>query len=144
MMRLEMVAKDLAEKLRLTDTSTQRAAALYACELALQAAPTMNPDVLSAVEELRQNGRLKNQTLMKLNDLAANLDQQYFDLQEKAEEDPVVHFEYLRLFSQARAVAALSFAGGEHALISAMEAIYEASVTVEDATQIYDAVFSFV
>lgn len=140
MTRLEMAAQDVADKLRMADAAQQRAASLVACELAVQAAPIGDPDVLSAVEQLRKNGRLSNQLIVVLNDLAARLDEQYFTLQDKSEHELSTQIQYINLFGQARAVSALAFAGGEDALMAAMESIYEATATVDDAGGIYDAV----
>ena len=140
MMRLETVAKDLAAKLRTASPAQQRAASLVACQLALQAVPIEAPIVSETLEQLRQQGVLPQRRVAELNDLAAQLDGEYFDLQDKAEDDPALQSEALRLFGQARAVSALSFAGGQDALAAAMEAIYEASATMDDGSRIYDAV----
>lgn len=140
MMRLETVAKDLAARLRTATPSQQRAASLVACQLALQAAPMDTSVVSAAVEELRDQGVLSIQRVTELNALVAQLDQAYFDLQDRSEDEPDLQPKALRLFGQARAVSALSLAGGGDALAAAMEAIYEASVTVDDASRIYDAV----
>lgn len=140
MMRLETVAKDLAEKLRTASPAQQRAASLVACQLALQAAPIEASIVSETLDQLRQQGVLPQRRVAELNDLAAKLDGEYFDLQDKAEDDPVLQSKALCLFGQARAVSALSFAGGQDALAAAMEAIYEASATVDGGSRIYDAV----
>jgi len=139
-MRLETVAKNVAEKLKVATMSKQREAGLVACEIALLAAPIENPTVLDAVAQLRDKGRLTDEILASLNGLTDQLDQKYFDLQEEAESDPDIQPEYLHFFGQARAVSALAFAGGADSLTAAMEAIYEASATVDDSQKIYDAV----
>ena len=140
MMRLEIAEKDVAKKLRLANPTQQRAASLVACELALEAAAIENPDVLSAIEQLKRDKQLTKEVLSELNALAAQLDEEYFDLQDRSEDDPSIQVESLRLFGQARAVKALSFAGGEDSLVAAMEAIYEASATVDDGSKIFEAV----
>jgi uncharacterized protein YigA (DUF484 family) len=140
MMRLETVAKELAAKLRLATPTQQRAASLVACQFALQAAPIEASIVSEALEQLRQQGELSQQRIAELSDLVAQLDEKYFDLQDKAKDNASLQAEMLRLFGQARAVSALSFAGGRDALAAAMEAIYEASATVDADSKIYEAV----
>lgn len=144
MMRLETVATELARKLRQANSDRLRAASLLACELAIKAAQVENHNVLDALTLLRKQGALPSLKRTELDDLAATLDESYFDLQDRAENDPALVPESLRFFGQARAVSALSFAGGEDALIAAMESIYEASASVDDGSRIYDAVLSVV
>ena len=140
MIRLETAAQDLAAKLRAATPSQQRAAGLLACQLALQAVPMDIPVVSVALEELRDQSTLSIQRVAELNGLVAQLDQAYFDLQDRSEEELDLRPEALRLFGRARAVSALSLAGGGDALESAMEAIYEASMAVDDASRIYKTV----
>jgi hypothetical protein len=143
MTRLETVAKDLAVKLKAASPKQQRVAGLAACRLALQRAPVDDPVVTESLSQLQQVGVLSLTLIEALNDLTEQLDTRYFDLQDKAEEagdDPDMRAESLRLFSQARSVAALSFAGGEDSLIAAMEAIYEASATSDDDNKFFDEV----
>ena len=64
--------------------------------------------------------------------LAAQLDEEYLDLQEAAEDGRASIEDYLRVFAKARAVAALSLAGNENSLQAATEAIYEAAATIRD------------
>lgn len=88
MMRLETVARDLSEKLRKASPTQQQAASFAACQLALQAASVDTPVVLESLEQLRQHGALSIQQIAELNDLAAQLDTKYFDLQDQAEINP--------------------------------------------------------
>lgn len=138
MMRLETVARDLSEKLRLASTTQQQAASFAACQFALQATSVEVPIVLESLEQLRQHGMLSIQRVAELNDLAEQLDTKYFDLQDQAEDNPDLQADALRLFGQARAIAAVAFAGGRDVLTAVMEAIYEASVTVDDGAKVFD------
>jgi hypothetical protein len=142
MMRLETVAKDLTAKLKAASSEQQRMAGLLACRLALQAAPMDYPVVLETLDQLQQYGVLPPQRIAELGNLAAQLDEKYFELQDNAEGDADLQAESLRLFSQARTVSALSFAGGDDALVAAMEAVYEASATDNDGSKIFKAVLS--
>jgi hypothetical protein len=139
MMRLETVARELSEKLRIASPAQQKAASFAACQLAIQAASVEAPIVLESLEHLRQHGTLSIQQVAVLNDLAEQLDSKYFDLQEQDELTPALQADALRLFGQARAIAAVAFAGGEDVLTAAMEAIYEASVTFDDGSRVFDA-----
>lgn len=141
-MRLETVAKDLTAKLKAASSEQQRMAGLLACRLALQAAPMDYPVVLETLDQLQQYGVLPPQRIAELGNLAAQLDEKYFELQDNAEGDADLQAESLRLFSQARTVSALSFAGGDDALVAAMEAIYEASATDDDGSKIFKIVLS--
>lgn len=141
MTRLETVAKDLVARLRTAAPAQQRAASLVACQLALQSAPMDISIVSTAFEELRDQGVLSVQRVTELSALVAQLDQAYLDLQDRSEDEPDLQPDALRLFSQARAISALSVAGGGDALMAAIEAIYEASVAVDDASSIYNAVY---
>ena len=139
MMRLNTVARDLSEKLRIASSTQQQAASFAACQLALQAASVDALIVSESLEQLRQHGTLPIKRVAELNDLAAQLDSKYFDMQDQAEINPDLQADALRLFGQARAIAAVAFAGGEDVLTAAMEAIYEASVAVDDGGRIFDA-----
>jgi hypothetical protein len=56
-------------------------------------------------------------------------------LQDSLDEEQSLNVDGLQLFSQTRAVSALSLAGGEDSLMAATEAIYEASSAVDDGTK---------
>lgn len=140
MMRLEQVAKTVADQLKISSVEQLRAASLVACKLALRISHVDNQKVLEALNVFQQEGKLSTEAQSFLKILAEQLDESYFELQEKAENDPKKVTAYLRVFAQARAVSALSYAGIDDPLTGAMEAIYEALATVEDPRIIYDAV----
>lgn len=140
-MRLETVAQDLSERLRKASPKQQHAASIAACQLALQAASVDEPIALESLEQLRQQGTLSIQRVTELIALAEQLDSEYFELQDQSEINQVFQADALRLFGQARAIAAIAFAGGKDVLTAAMEAIYEASVTVDDPGRVFDAAF---
>ena len=75
-----------------------------------------------------------------LDALAGRLDDDYFGLQEAAEDGRATVEDYMRPFGQARAVAALSFAADRDAFEAANEAIYEAASAVEDKQGLVAAV----
>jgi hypothetical protein len=141
-MRLEMVEKGLVEKLKLVSQEQRRSAVKVACELAFQACPVDVPIVVESLRQLRSGNELTTDQVSGLDALAAQLDEKYFDLQDSLDEGQNLNEEGLQLFSQARAVSALSLAGGEDSLMTATEAIYEASSAVDDGAYIFKAVLS--
>lgn len=141
-MRLEMVEKGLVEKLKLASEEQRRGAVKVACELAFQAYPVKVPIAVESLRQLRSGNKLTTDQVSGLNALAAQLDKKYFDVQDSLNEGQNLNVEGLQLFSQARAVSALSLAGGEDSLMTATEAIYEASSAVDDGTHIFKAVLS--
>jgi hypothetical protein len=68
--------------------------------------------------------------------LSAQLDEEYHTLQEAAEEGRASVDDYMKVFGQARAVAALCFTGSEDAYCAATEAIYEAAATTDDRAEL--------
>jgi len=150
--RLETIAKDLAEKLEMSNSEQQRKASIAACELALLATSLDIPVISKSFEQLRQNERISQEQTEELNGLVEQFDERYFDIQDeideidenvdlcKTEENVDLQTERTRFFRQARAVSALSFAGGEDALVAAMESIYEASMVFDDNSNFFAAV----
>lgn len=141
-MRLEMIDKGLVEKLKLVSEEQRRSAVRVACELAFQATPVEEPIVIESLRQLRSGKKLTTEQISGLDALAAQLDEKYVDLQDSLDEGGNLNTEGLQLFSQARAVSALSLAGGENSLMTATEAIYEASSAVDDGAHIFRAVLS--
>ncbi|RMQ26707.1 hypothetical protein ALQ08_200181 [Pseudomonas syringae pv. delphinii] len=141
-MRLEMVEEILVEKLKVVSEEQRRRAVRVACELALQACPVEVPIVVESLGQLRSGNKLTSDQVSGLDALAAQLDEKYFDLQDSLDEGQNLNVEGLQLFSQARTVSALSLAGGGDSLMTATEAIYEASSAVDDGTYIFKAVLS--
>ena len=132
MSRLESLSPDLADKLRRASAAKQRAASLTASQYALSHAKVEHPLVKKALDKVRTAGVLTPEEKAEIDTLAAQLDEEYLALQEAAEQGRASTEDYMRVFGQARAVAALSFAGGDDAFQAATEAIYEAAATTDD------------
>jgi hypothetical protein len=132
MTRLESLSPHLADKLRRASSAKQRAAGLAASEFAIARARIKHPVLEHAVEKVRAAGMLTPKEKAELDALSGRLDEEYFALQEAAAEGGASTENYMQLFGQARAVAALAFAGGEDAFQAATEAIYEAAATTDD------------
>lgn len=139
-MRLEEVEKSLVEKLKVANEEQRRSAVKVACELAFQACPVDVPIVVESLKQLCLGNKLTAEQVSRLDVLAAQLDEQYFDLQESLNEGQGLDVKVLRLFSQARVVLALSLAGGDDSVMTATEAIYEASSAVDDRVYIFRSV----
>jgi hypothetical protein len=142
MTRLETLSPDLAGKLRRASAAKQRAASLAASAFAISRAKAEHPLVEKALKKVRAAGVFTPKEKAELDALAAQLDEEYFALQEAAEEGRASTEDYIRMFGQARAVAALSFAGGEDAFQSATEAIYEAAATTDDKEELFARILS--
>lgn len=141
MMRLESAARDLFEQLLLASTAQQHAASIAACEIALKESLIDDSIVRESLEQLRLHETLSSVRLTELENLVEHLDGKYFELQDKAEVNPDLQADALFYFRQARAVAAVAFAGGNDFPSAAMEAIYEASMAVDDGFRVFDAAY---
>lgn len=142
MTRLETLSPDLAAKIQRASAAKQRAASLAACEFAISHAKVEHPLVKRALERVRALGVFTPDEKAELEALAAQLDEEYFTLQEAAEEGRASTEDYMRVFSQARAVAALAFAGGEDASQAVTEAIYEAAATTDNKEELSARILS--
>jgi hypothetical protein len=139
-MRLDSTAKVVSYRLRIANPTALRIAARIACDLAFLAAPLNNSVVMQALNDLQNNDDQPEEIQNNLRRIAAQLDEEYFDHQEKAEVGLNNEVDYMLIFSQARAVSALAFAVDADPLIAAMESIYEASATVDDPTELYKSI----
>lgn len=128
--RLDSIAPQLAKKLHLATTQTQRATALAACDYGIRNAQVDAPVIL-ILESLRQNGTLSKEQISELNSIVCLLDQEYFQASEKGDNEGAI-----RLFSQARAVSAIAAAAMDNSYEAAIESIYEASTTTDEATEL--------
>ncbi|MCS5990681.1 hypothetical protein LNP02_12625 [Klebsiella variicola subsp. variicola] len=141
MMRLEMLDKHLAEKIKVVSEEKRRSAVRVACELAVQICPVDLHVVDESLRQLLSGYKLSIEQVSKLERLAAQLDEEYFNLHDSQNEERELNPQALHLFSQARAVSALAFAGRDDSIESATEAIYEAALAIDDG-QVLNAVFS--
>jgi hypothetical protein len=136
MSRLETISSSIAVSLSQASETRQRAACLAACEFAVEHSGVNSPVVEQALQALRQSNPVAPQVKRELEALTQRLDDEYFDLQEAAENGTASEDEWKRAFSQARAASALVFASGEDALEAASEAVYEATATVDDNSEL--------
>ena len=142
MTRLETLSSDLAAKVQRASAAKQRAAALAACDFAITHAKVEHPLVKQTLQKVRAEGILTPEERAELDALTEQLDEEYFALQEAAEDGGATIADYTRVFGQARAVAALACAGGDDAFQAATEAIYEAAATVDEKEELIDRILS--
>ena len=142
MNRLETLAPDVAEKLRLATPDKQRAVALAACEFAISKANLQRTSIEEACKGLRKGTGLSPAQQSEIEALVASLDNEYFDLQEAAEEGRATTDDYLRKFAQARAASTLLFASKSNPLEASTEAVYEAAAVLKDKRPLFSAVES--
>jgi hypothetical protein len=138
--RLETLSADLAAKLRQSNAAKLRQAALAAADFGVTHAKVSDPIVSEALAALRTENRLPPDKVAELEGLVERHDNEYFDLQEAAEEGRATKDDYMRAFGQARAVAAVQFAFKENHFEAASEAIYEAAAVTDDPKVLFSAV----
>jgi len=107
------------------------------CSTAIEASDAKFDAVLSSFEEFQRTGLIVGRIRVELEALTNRLDEEYFDYQDSGDEKLA-----LQRFHQARAVAALAFAGDKSNRISALEAIYEAAAAVDNSQIIIEKVRS--
>lgn len=135
MERLGAISPELVDKLRRVPRARQRAVALLACEFAIGRTSVTHPLVEEVLQQLRAGELPDAVKRAEVEQLTGQLDEKYLDLQEAAEESGVGADDYLRVFAQARAIAALSFAGNPNTFEASTEAIYEAAAAAGDKKQ---------
>lgn len=138
-MRLDTVSQDLLNKLSKANPQQMRLASLAPCQIALKHSLVDTAVVLESLELLRQQRSLSIQRIAELNDLVARFDSKYFDLQNEAGSDHELQTDALAFFSQARAISALAFAGGDNPSIDTLDAVYETYMAVDDRDLVLDA-----
>lgn len=140
MTRLRTVAPEMLDKLKQATADEQREAACIACEAAVSHAGVQHPVVAEALATLRRGAPLEEAQRAELQSLAADLDRQYFELQESEE---VGHNEerqdVLKYFSRARAVASLLAAFDVDPFVASAESIYEAAAAFDDPSELFAA-----
>jgi len=130
--RLSTKAPDLAAWLEHQPPERLRGAAANAAHLAVERTGLTDPRLDAALRALRdgQFGRIAEQSGMQ--QLAAELDDDAWDLQEKAIIGTKSYEAYTAAFRKARAASSVGFALGADALAAALEAVYEAHAATAD------------
>jgi hypothetical protein len=127
--RLDSLAPLLAERFRQATSDARRRAAAIACEHAVAVTGVTGVDIELALSVLRQVTPVAQEVRQRLETRAAELDDQYFHLNEDDVSDR--KHAALRAFSMARATTALAFAiTDDDATLH--EAIYESIAALDD------------
>jgi hypothetical protein len=130
--RLDTVAPGLSAMLEEAERHLRDRVVLEACQRAVSAAMAANSLLDHVLNQLRNKAPgtdwERADLLRRLGSLQKRLDEEYLQLQERAEAEPESENSYLGKFRQARAIGAVIFAlRGK-----AAEAVYEASAAVWD------------
>lgn len=140
MRRLDTLSTRLAVALHQASEERRRSACLAACEFAVQRTGVESQVVDDGLRMLRASKPLPPDYKLALDALAGRLDDEYFGLQEAAEDGRATVGDYMRPFGQARAVTALSFAANQDAFEATSEAVYEAASATDDKEELVAAV----
>jgi hypothetical protein len=138
--RLEILSIELTEKLRQATVTEQRAVGQAAVDFAVSRVKVEDSIVSESLVTLRTGNSLSPEKKAQLESTIARLDQEYFDLQQAVEEGQAFEVEYLRVFGQARAVAALLCAFKDDPFEAATEAVYEAAAITDEPYLLFTAV----
>ena len=131
--RLDSVSTIAAERFRRASSYKRRKAVLVACIYVASSVDLATPEVAEALSVLRESSVSHGSLRQRLEETAAGIDEQYFQLDESG--DPVKKREALVLFSRARVDTALAFSlsdddGQIH------DAIYETLIALEDPAEL--------
>jgi len=137
MTRLETLEPGLADRLQRASATTQRRAALAACDFAVGQSKIEHPLVKEVLEKLRAGNALESKERAELEALVLRLDEEYLDLQEAAENGRVTTNDYLRVFRQARAAASILSAFHDNPIQASHEAVYEAAAITDEPAQLF-------
>lgn len=135
--RLNTISPELAKSFGKADPAKQRRAVAVACAVAVSRVGLDDADVKTAIDSLLSENPISHTLRLKMEALSADFDNQYFALEDDANETS--HNVALGFFSKARAASAVAFALSEN-LSELHEALYEAISALDDPTEITDIV----
>ncbi|MCP3880237.1 MAG: hypothetical protein GY701_17880 [Sulfitobacter sp.] len=140
MERLSMVAPELAERIQaVDDEAVLREAALVAAETVVVRSEVDDDLVQSALDQLRS--RVWSEGLrIDLQRRAEELDELYWDLQDRFEAGDASQDAYLAAFGRARSVSAVGCALDTDPIMAALEAAYEAHCAFVDGSGVIEKV----
>lgn len=127
--RMNVVAPELARLLTEAAPRSRREATRASCALAIERSSLSDPRVVAAFNLLDEARYGASPTREAVQSLAEEIDIQAATIREKGGQAATA---YKREFSRARSAAALGFALEEDSLHAALEAIYEASLAIDD------------
>ena len=137
--RLHTLSDELASAVRDANPERQRRAVLAACEFAARSASLSDSVVGEALDVLRRDDMGASDLRNRLGELAHQADDAYFEAADRQDEAEENRNDALRLFSRARALAALAFALAPDPT-GPSEAIYEAATSLDDPSALLEEV----
>lgn len=132
MTRLASISKALDGRLRAVSPERRTAAVQHACNVAAESQPNLDVAMERARAFLVNEGQVPPNLASELSTLVDKYDEEYFNLQELAEEGKAGVDDWRRPFSLARLASALSFGVTPTEFDTAAEAIYEALTVFDD------------
>ncbi len=142
--RLDSVSRQLAHDLRRASKESHRRVAIEACRFALDHASVDDPDVLLAAKTLASAAPVPDDVLARVRSFVHVTDERYLNAREAEESGQRGAGGWLESFGRARAGAAIAAACDPNSLSAAAESVYEASVTVDDANDLFRICLSIV
>ncbi|AZR21111.1 hypothetical protein NX81_000520 [Xanthomonas vasicola] len=134
--RLDSISPELVKKVYLAGEAQKRHAVVAACNHALNAVAPLDPNYDFLINDITLGVLFSDEKLSQINEVVSSLDERYFAAQDEGGENIGRGEDYLSFFSQARAIAALMYAGKGESSFYACEAIYEASMALDDSQQL--------
>jgi len=128
---LRQIAPDLSERLRGETESRLRTVALAVCKFAVNSAGLESPVVGDVLERLEAGKGIRATLRGKLEKLAEDLDERYFEWYNSVEEGRAESEGLDAAFEKARAAAAVLAACKEDAFVAVTECIYEGWAAID-------------
>jgi hypothetical protein len=138
--RLSSVAADLVERLERQPPARLRRATADAVGLAIARTGLVDPRLDAALTALRDGAFGETPERSGVVQLAGELDETAWDVQDKAEAGEVTRQAYLAAFAKARAAAPVGFALDSDALNAALESVHETQAAVADLEVVREVV----
>jgi hypothetical protein len=135
MNRIETIAPEIVDLIDRASLLLRHKILVGVCATAIEGSGIEHDIVSSMFNEFQRNGVILARMRKILQELANEFDEKYFDFQDSGEGELA-----LQRFRQARAIAALAFAGDNSNKTSALDAIYEAAMAVSDSQIVIDKV----
>jgi hypothetical protein len=131
LLRLDSISPSLTKAFRDASDDRRRRAALAVCLVAVAQSGLQGSEVDAALADLRGQRSERTELRHEIEAMAAQLDERYFELSEKAQ---AATPEALAMFRKARAAASLAFALSDDTT-QLHEALYEAITASRDQAE---------
>lgn len=129
--RLDTISPRLAAEIFDASPDRQRRIVFVACEFAAKRARLIQPEVVSALEILREGGIAPPEMKISVEELASRADDAYLDSLERQDAPEDAQRKTLELFAQARALSAIALALDPTTAMAPHDVIYEAAMATD-------------